>query len=170
MRRWSLAPGLFSTGPALDDWINRFQVAGVGKERDRDLLAIRRDVRAFRLGVVLDVTGHVRASHQPIFALLELDQDRFIGPVHHMRDHAEAAPVRHSHDDMSGAVVREQLQRLLQHDDHRVQAFDRKGLLPEEGPPQIAVHCLDLREPSQQLQLAFRTKRLAIPARLDTLA
>ena len=62
------------------------------------------------------------------------------------------------------------MQRLLEHHDHRVQPLDRERLLAEEGPPQVAVHRLDLREAPQQLQLAFGAQRLAIASGLDPLA
>ena len=87
-----------------------------------------------------------------------------------MRDHTQSAPVRHPHHDVTGAVIGEQLQRFLQHHDHRVEAFDREGLLPQEGAAQVAVHGFDLGQPAQQLELAFRAERLAIATGLDPLA
>src|SRR5438067_13466147 len=84
-----------------------------------------------------------------------------------MGDDAETAAVRHPHHHLARAVVREQLQRLLEHHDHRVETFDREGFLAEEGLAQVAVHGLDLREATQQLQLALRAEGLAISPRFD---
>ena len=50
------AVGLLGSSPALDDGVDRLEVAGVRSKRDRDLARPRR-ARAGRREVVLDVTG-----------------------------------------------------------------------------------------------------------------
>ena len=170
MRLGSLTPRLLRARPTLDHRVNRFQVAGIREQADRDLLAVRRDVGAFGFGVVLHVAGHVGAGCQPLLALLELHQERLVGAVDDMGDDAEAAAVRHAHHHLARAVVGQQLQRLLEHHDHRVETFDREGFLAEEGLAQVTVHGLNLRQATQQLQLALRAEGLAISPRFDPLA
>src|SRR5205823_12824711 len=72
--------------------------------------------------------------------------------------------------DMAGVVIRKQLKRLLQHDNHGVETFDGKRLLAEEGSAQITIHGLHFRQAPQQLELALRAERLSIAAGLDPLA
>ena len=164
------AARLLRARPTLDDRVNGFQMARIREQADGDLLAIRRDVGALGLGVVFHVPGDVRPGCQPLLTLLELHQEGLVGAVDHMGDDAETAAVRHAHDHLTCAIVREQLQGLLQHHDHRVEAFDRESLLAEEGLAQVAVHGLDLGEASQQLELALRAEGLAISPRFDPLA
>ena len=73
MRLRTLAPGLLGARPTLDDWIDRLEVTGIGQQRDRYLLAIRRDVGALSLRVVLHITGHVTGL-EPVLALFELHE------------------------------------------------------------------------------------------------
>ena len=106
MRLRAFAPRLLGAGPSFDDRIDRLEVTRIGQQRDRHLLAIRRDVGALRLGVVLHITGHV-TGFQPVLALLELHEQRFVRPVDDMRDDAQAAAVCHPHHDVPGVVIGE---------------------------------------------------------------
>ena len=66
-----------------------------------------------------------------------------------------------------GAVVRGELDRLVQHRDHCVEPFDGELLLAEERAPQIALHPLDLGQPPEQRAPLVLFERRAEPARLD---
>src|SRR4030095_667350 len=142
---------LLGARDALDDGIDRLEMARVGGEGDGDV-ARGRLPPPLRAEVVLDVAA--RASRVGRERLegplsLELPQDRFVRAPDHMRQDVEPAAWRHADHAPVGAILRSELDRAVEHRDEGVEALDRKGLLPEEGAPEIALEALDLRQPSQ---------------------
>ncbi len=73
----------------------------------------------------------------------------------------------HTEKDLSSTVRRGQLDCLVQHRDHGVQAFDRELLLPQVRPAEIALEAFDLGEARQQALLLVGRELLVIAARFD---
>src|SRR5438067_1058745 len=74
---------------------------------------------------------------------LELAQDDLVRPADDVREHVEPAAVRHADHDFVRARVCGELDRLVEHRHHRVEALDRELLLSEERAAQIQFHSLD---------------------------
>ena len=152
---------------ALDDRVDVLQVTRVRRERDRQLAAPR---LARRLGaeVVLDVAGAALEVGRDCFEdalALELPQDRIRLPADRVREDVEPASVRHAEDDVVGAVGRRELDRLVQHRNHHVEALDRELLLAEEGPAEVALEPLDLGQAAEERRLLGGAQRLPVLAR-----
>ena len=163
------AVGLLRARPALDHRVDGLEVARVGDERDRDLARLGL-ADALRAEVVLHVTGAAlgTADDRIRHALsLELAEDRLVGLAQRVREHAEAAAVRHAHDDPVRALARRELDRLVEHRHERVQPLDGELLLAEERPAEVLLERLDGRQPLEQPSLLLRGERLAELARLD---
>jgi len=86
-----------------------------------------------------------------------------------MREDVEPAAMGHSEDDLVGAVGRGELDRLVEHRDHHVEALDGELLLPEEGAPQVALHAPHLAEAAEQPYPLVAGERATVAARLDGL-
>ena len=78
--------------------------------------------------------------------------------------------MRHSEHDLVGAVPRSEVDRLVEHRDHHVQALDRELLLTEERAPQVALHPLHLAQAPEQPHSLVTRERASVAARLDRLA
>ena len=63
-----------------------------------------------------------------------------------------------------------ELDRLVEHRDHHVEALERELLLPEKTFAQEPLHSLHLAEAAEQRLLLLGRERLPIPAGLDRLA
>jgi hypothetical protein len=96
------------------------------------------DVARSALGIVRDGVDHPLA--------LELAENDVVRPADGVRDHVQAPSMRHPEDDLPRASGRGQLDRLVEHGNHRVEAFDRELLLAEERAPQVPLEALHLRE------------------------
>ena len=165
------AIGLLGARAALDDGIDRLEVARVGDERDRDV-AGRRRARALRAEVVLHVAaaallGRDDRLDRPL--ALELAEDDVVRPADDVREDVEAAAVRHPDHDLVRAGLGGEIDRLVEHRDHHVEAFDGELLLAEEGAPQVALHPLDLAQPAEQPDALVARQRPPVAARLDRL-
>ena len=149
--------------------VDGFEVAGVGRERHRDL-AGRRLARALGAEVVLDVAGAaLRVGRDGLerALALELAEDRLVGTAEHVREHVQAPAVRHAEHDLVSAFLRGEPDRLVEHRDHHVEPLDRELLLAEERPAQVALEALDLGQALEQPALVVRVERVVVAARLD---
>ena len=165
------AIGLFGAGAALDDRIDRLEMAGVRSERDGDV-ADRRRTRSLGAEVVLDVA-------RPSFArgdqgvdrpfTLELADDRVVTKSEGMSEDVQPSAVCHSDHDLVRAALRRKLDGLVEHRDDDVQPLDRELLLAEEGAPQVLLERLDARELGEQLLPFVDRERPSVPAGLDRL-
>jgi hypothetical protein len=79
----------------------------------------------------------------------------------------EPAAVGHADDDFVGARLGADLDRLVEHRDHHVEAFDRELLLPEKLALEVVLEALDLAHPLEQEPLLLGRERLAVPAGFD---
>ncbi len=165
------AVGLLRPRPSLDDRVDRLEVARVGDESDRDV-AGRRRPRPLRAEVVLDVAAASLLARddgldRPL--ALELAQDRLVRPPHDMGEDVEPAAVRHAEHDFVGPAPRGELDRLVEHRDHHVEALDGELLLPEERAPQVALHPFDLAQAPEQPDPLVGGERTSVAPRLDRL-
>ena len=162
---------LLGARAALDDGVDRFEVARVRDEPDADLAA-RRRARAGGGQVVLDVArAALRVGGDGVDRPLafELAQDVLVRRADRVREHVEPAAVRHAHDDVVRARLGGELDRLVEHRDHHVEPFDRELLLAEEPLAQEALHPLHLAEAAEERLLLLGGERLPVPAGLDRL-
>ena len=77
---------------------------------------------------------------------LELAQDRLVRAADRVHEHVQAAAVRHPDHDLVRAGVRGELDRLVEHRHHRVEALERELLLAEERAAQVLLEALGPRE------------------------
>ena len=86
-----------------------------------------------------------------------------------MREDVEAPTVRHADHDFVRAVLGGELDRLVEHRHHYVEALDRELLLPEERAAKVLLEPLDARERRQELLPFVGRQRPAVLAGLDRL-
>src|SRR5439155_524259 len=98
---------LLRARPALDDRVDRLEVAGVGGECHREV-ARRRGANAFGAEVVLDVARTalgIRSDGLDRPLALELAEDRLVGAADHVREHVQASAVSHADHDLVRATL-----------------------------------------------------------------
>ena len=86
-----------------------------------------------------------------------------------MREHVETAAVRHPDDDFVRARVGCELDRLVEHRHHHVEALDRELLLAEERAAEVELHPFDLAQSREQRDALLVGERLPVHAGLDRL-
>jgi hypothetical protein len=101
---------------------------------------------------------------------LELPEDVLVGHPDRVGEHVQPAAVRHAHHDVVRAGFCGELDRLVEHRDHHVEALERELLLPEEPLAQEPLHSLDLAEPAEKRPFLGGAERLPVAPRLDRLA
>src|SRR4051812_3128595 len=147
-------------------------MARVRDEPNTDLAAQRR-ARAGGSQVIFDVarsTLWIRGDRVDRPLALELAQDVLVRHADRVREHVEAAAVRHAHDDVVRARLGRELDRLVEHRDQYVETFDRELLLPEEPLAQEPLHSLHLAQAAEQRLLLVCGERLPVAPGLDRLA
>ena len=160
-------------GAAGDDRVDELEVAGVGVEADRDLLAGRGLVGAAVAVVVLDVAGAAvrdrrhRLDRAELLGALELGEDRLQRAAEVVGEDAEAAAVGHADDDLFGPAAVGEGDRLVEHRDDDVDALDREHLLPQIRFLEEALELEDVDQPVQQAVFLVVGERLAVGAGLD---
>ena len=122
--------------------------------------------------VVLDVAGAALVVDddgldRPL--ALELAQDRLVRAADRVHEHVQAAAVRHPDHDLVGPGVGRELDRLVEHRHHRVEALERELLLAEERTAQVLLEPLGARERLQQADPLLGRERLPVAAGLDRL-
>ena len=165
------AVGLLGAGAALDDGVDRLEMARVRHEAHADLAVLRR-AGAVRGQVVLDVARAALGVGGDGFdrpLAFELPQDVLVRHPDRVREHVQAAAVGHAHHDLVGSGLRRELDRVVEHRDHHVEPFERELLLPEEALAQEPLHALDLAEPPEEPLLLVGAERRAVAARFDRL-
>ena len=165
------AVGLLASREALDDRVDRFEVARVGRERDGDV-ACGALAPALGAKVVLDVSARARrliGDGGEVPLALELAQNHLVRPADEVGQHVQAAAVGHAGDDLVCSVLRGQLEREVEHRNHHVEPFDRELLLPEERLAEVALESLHLGEAREEPALVVRLQRLAVGGGLDRL-
>ena len=69
-----------------------------------------------------------------------------------------------------GAALGREVDRLVEHRDHRVEALDGELLLAEEDAAQVVLEALDLGQACEQALLLFGAELAAVTTGLDRLA
>ena len=157
---------------AVQHRIHRFEVARVRRHRDDHLLGQavgpRLDARA---GVVLHVAHPAEIDAQAVGEdrILELREDLRVRLLQDVREHVEAAAMRHRDHHVLHAAFGGVVDDLVEDRDHHVEALDRKARLAGERAMQEALERLDLRDAVEQLVAVDRIVGRAELARLDRL-
>ena len=139
---------------ALDHGVDGLEVARVGGERERDLVAVGRLVLADRAEVVLHVARALRARRVEL--ALELAEDLRVRLADHVGEHVEPAAVRHAEHDVAHARVGGLGAERVEHRDERLGAFEAEALLPEVLRVQEALERLGRVEPLEDAVLLRR--------------
>ena len=163
------AVGLLGARASLDDGVDRFEMARVRGQRERDV-AGRRLSRALRAEVVLDVAGAafwVGGDRLERPLALELPQERLVRAAEHMREDVEPPAMRHAEHDLVRAFLGTELDRLVEHRDHHVEPLDRELLLAEERAAEVALEALDLGQALEQAALLVGSQRSPVAPGLD---
>ena len=156
----------------LDNGVDGLEMTGIGRQHHLDVTrcglpdtggteVVLHVTRAF-LGVVRDGVDDALA--------LELPKNLVVRTAEGVGEHVQAAPVGHSDDHLVGPGCRGQLDRLVEHRNHRVEALDRELLLPDERPAEVPLEPLDLGEPPEQAPLLVGGEPEPVRTRLDRLA
>ena len=145
-------PVLLRAHDALDDRVDRFEVARVRGEGHRDRAARARGVLAARAEVVLHVAA--AAGHVRVELALELAEDLRVRLADDVGEHVEPAAVRHADDGLFHAVVDGRVEQEVEHRDQRLGAFEAEALLAQ---------VLRVQEPLERLgRVQRREDRLAL--------
>ena len=169
----SLAGRLRGAGRARGDRGDELEMGRVRLQPHDDRLAARQLVGALGAVVVLDVAGPAlrdRRDRLERRGALELGEDRVVRPAEVVREHVQAAAVRHPDHDLARAARGRELDQLVEHRHGHVEALDRELLLPEVGLVHEALERVDLGQPLEQRLLLVVGQRLAERAGLDRLA
>ena len=114
--------------------------------------------RARRVGaeVVLDVAGAALRSDATASIVRSPSNSRgcLVRAAERVREHVEAAAVRHPDHDLVRAGLGRELDRLVEHRDQHVEALDRELLLAEERAPEVALEALDPVRRSSRLRFS----------------
>ena len=149
------------------------EVARVRLQPHDQRAAVGQLLGAARAVVVLDVAGAAlrdRGDHVERRLALELGEDRAVGAAEVVREHVEAAAVRHPDDDLAAAVGAGEPHDLVDDRDRHVEALDRELLLAEVGLVHEALERVDLDQPLEQRLALVARERVAEGAGLDLLA
>src|SRR5438309_5581863 len=111
---------------ALDDRVDRLQVARVGGQREVDLPPRARGVVARVAEVILDVAvpGRLLGEQAP----LELRNDHLVGLAEHVGEHVDPPAVRHAEDHLLDAERAGVLDHRVEEGNERVAALGRETL------------------------------------------
>jgi hypothetical protein len=154
-----------------DDGVDVLQVARVRLEHELDLAALR-PANPLGAQVVLDVAGpglwvgRDRFEHA---LALELPQNRVVRAADDVRQDVQPAAVRHPHHDRARPLVAGELDRLVEHRNHYVEALDGELLLPEKRAAEVALEPLHLGETAKKGLLLVGREGPPVRARLDRL-
>jgi hypothetical protein len=138
---------------ALEDGVDRLQVARVAGQRDGDLgvLAERVGERPAGPQVVLHVAGTL--DRAGVDVALELPEDLGVALAEHVGEHVEATAVGHADRDLVEAVVGAGDQDLVQQRDDGLAALETEALLADVLGLQEGLERLRGVEPAQHVLL-----------------
>ena len=129
--------------------------------------------RALGAGVVLHVAGPAEIDLErgaALHRILELGQDLHVGLRQDVREHVQAAAVRHAEQHVRSAGGGGAVEDHVEDRDQHVQAFDREARLAGEGAVQEPLERLDLAQAIEQLDVVDRRHRRPEAAGLDGVA
>ena len=157
------------TRHALHHGVDRLEVAGVGGERERDVVAGGREVLAGGPEVVLHVAGALGARRVEL--ALEFAEHLRVRLAHDARQHVEAPAVRHAQHHVGHARVGRFGAERVEHGNEGLGTFEAEPLLPEVLGVQEPLERLGRVEPFEDSQLlgGGDDRRHALDACLDPL-
>ena len=157
---------LLGAHAADDHRIDRLEMRRIGIEREMHVAPVELAVRR-RAQVVLHVA---RALHVVRVggAALELGQDRGIGLVHHMGEHAETAAVGHAEHHLLDAELAAPFQNLFQGRDQALAAVEAETLGADIFHVEEILEPLGLDQPFQDRALTAPGESGAVVDGLDT--
>ena len=164
------ALGLAGPGSTIDHRADKFEMARVVSQRDRDRTTRFGDEGALGAEMVLHVAGAFVLALVAGLLAFEFAEDRDIGAAQGVDQHVQAAPVRHSEDDVAGALIRRHVDDPIEHRYQQVNAFDRESLLAQIRLVEEPFECLDLNQPVEQLEFGVAVEGLPVGAGFDLLA
>ena len=122
---------------------DHFEMGGIEGQRDADVAAVGGDLRIVAL-VILDVAGAGEIARKD--AAVELAEQLPRRLAQRIDQHVEPTAMGHADDDILDALLAAALDDLVQHRDQRLAALQRKALLADIAPVQIALQPLGRRQ------------------------
>ncbi len=124
-----LESALLGPHSSLDDRIDGFQVAGVGREREMDRVLVGCHVVGRETEVVLDVSITADGFGQVV--AFEFVEDHSVRLVEDVCQHVQPTAVRHAHDNLAHARRARSLDHGVEQRDQHLAAFEREPLLTD---------------------------------------
>ena len=133
-RQHLLVPGIVShvlqrSRHSLDDRVHRFEVAGVGGQRDVQLPTGGTRVRAGRAQVVLDVAGPLTGERVDV--PFELPEDLLVALAENVGQNVEAAAVGRSEHDLCDAGLHRSGEYAIEHRYQGLEPFKGEALVAD---------------------------------------
>ncbi len=128
---------LLGADAPFDNRIDRFQVAGVRRERQVHRLTRRREAIVGEAEVIFHVTVAGHRIRQVVG--VELGEDFLVRLAEDVRQDIEPAAMRHAEDHLLGAGHRRRVDDRVHQGDQRLGPFERKAFLPQEAGVQEAL-------------------------------
>ena len=141
---------LACAGFTFDNRVHRFKVAGICCEADADFA-----FRKFADALVAEVVFYIAiARDKAVFVFrCEFVKQSGEGFPHEIRQHVEAAAVRHAHLDFKHALLRAVFHDGVENDHRALAALQREALLAEELFRQEIFKSLRFKQPAQGVDL-----------------
>ena len=165
--RFTLSPYLRLLGARLAEHhrIDRFEMRGIGGQRQMHVVAVERAVRRCA-EVILHVARalHVRRLRR---AALEFVEELAIGLAHHVDEHVQAPAMRHAEHDVLDAQRAAALDDLLHRRDRRFAAVEPEALGADEFHAAEFLEDFGFDQLVQDRALAFARERDLVLGALD---
>ena len=145
----------------LDHRVDRLEVRGVGRQRDRQLLARPSDELPRRPDVVLDVAGALGGVGVDV--ALELLEDLPERLAHDVGEHVQASAVGHSQHRLDAAGLGGLVEDLVDHRDGALGALEPEALVAQVLRVEEALEGLGRVEPVEDVQLLVDRERRLDP-------
>ena len=144
---------LTGAGLAFDDRVHRFQMAGVCRETNLDLVSAWQ----FTRGLVAEVVFHIPvAAHQlRIEAVLKFVENKARGLVQEIGQHIQSSAVRHAHDDFEHAEAGAILKNGIERKHERLSALKREAFLANVFCVNERLECFGLVDFAQNIAVQF---------------
>src|SRR5205807_3517818 len=114
---------------SLDNWIDRFKMAWIGRKPDFNFSAGTK----FPHRAITEMVLHIAIPRDQIGNIVfgEFSEDHVERFLQEVREHVETAAVRHPHANLLDAGARAFVQNSIENHHQRFSALERKTLLPD---------------------------------------
>ena len=164
------AVGLLRAGAPLDDRIDRLEVARIRRQDDAHLGVVGSEIGALRAEVVLHVVGPALRRGRGLAtgaSRLEFGEDRLVADPDDVRQHVQAAAVRHADHHLAGALVGGVAEDDVEHRHEGIEPLDAEAFLAEVGLVQEALERLDAHQALEERDPVIGLHRPPMLTRLD---